>query len=73
MDVTTVKISKTTKATLDNFRHKDESYDKTIARLLKENNKKDLKKRLIEGYKARAKEDLKIAHEWRFVTGEIKE
>ncbi len=70
MAITTVKISTSTKSALDGVRHKNESYDKTIARLLKEKRKENLKKELKEGYIACAEESRKTVKEWEHTSPE---
>ena len=71
MEVTTIKLYKTTKAMLDSFKQKNESYDDIITRILSYFKNKNLKKELIEAYSNMGKEDLKILGEWENASGEV--
>ena len=69
MDITTIKLHKRTKTSLERFRQKNESYDKTVKRLL--SIAKHIKPKLIEGYKRMGKQDLKLLKEWEGASHEI--
>ncbi len=71
MEMTTIKLQKTTKSSLDRLKNKNESYDQLIQKILSETKKKNLRKRLIEGYKAMGKQDLEILREWETASAEI--
>ncbi len=73
MDVTTVKIQKTTKSALDSFRSEHESYDEAIQKLVSMAKQKSLRKELIEGYKRMGKEDLELLEEWDVASHELAE
>lgn len=69
--VTTVKIQEQTKSALDEFKDNNESYDAAIKKLIEHVKSKDLKKRLIEGYRAMGAEDLKSVEEWEIASSEL--
>ena len=64
MSVTTVKIQISTKAVLDEFKEGTESYDDVIQKLAHRQLIKDLKRKLVFGYKSLGKKDLDILKEW---------
>jgi len=65
-ETTTVKIRETTKSSLDDFKGEHETYDDAISNLISTAKNKDLKKKLIEGYKRTNSDNLKILKEWEF-------
>ncbi len=64
MQVTTVKLHKSTKAALDQLKGGRESYDELIAKLIAQNKRKDLRTELIRGYQNMGKADLKLLQDW---------
>ena len=73
MEITTVKLHKSTKSALDEVRQEDESYDDVIQKLLLEIKSKHLKNDLIEAYKQKSTEDLRILEEWEAVSVDVEE
>ncbi len=73
MSTTTVKIRESTKSALDEIKNERESYDEVIGKLLSLAKNRSLKEQLIEGYKARRKEDLEILKEWEGASAKIDE
>lgn len=71
MKVTTVKIYQGTKYALDRLRTQSESYDEIIKKLITKLQNKDLKDQLIEAYKTKNKQDLKILDEWEPASKEV--
>ncbi|HLD02685.1 MAG TPA: hypothetical protein VJC07_03240 [Candidatus Nanoarchaeia archaeon] len=71
MEITTIKLYKSTKSALDSFRQKNESYDEIITKMAADLKKKNLDKELIEGYKNMGKEDLKLLKEWDITSKEV--
>ena len=69
--VTTVKIHKNTKSSLDKIKASGESYDDVISRLVAVKLNEGLKKRLIEGYKNSKKRDLDVVKEWESSSNEV--
>jgi len=64
MTVTTIKLQRSTKNALDNFKSKVDSYDSVIRKLVFTVQQKNLKSQLIEAYKKMGKEDLDTLEEW---------
>jgi len=64
MEITTIKIKKSTKTSLDTFRQEKDSYDDTIQKLINSSHKKQLTTRLIKGYKNIGSDELKMLEEW---------
>lgn len=64
MDVTTVKLHKSTKSALDDIRTSGETYDDVINRLISQKRIKQLQKDLIDGYKNASRKDIIILDEW---------
>ena len=73
MDVTTVKVHKSTKNALDEVRKERESYDDVIGKLIALAKNKNLEKDLIEAYKSLGKDDLEVLEDWESASTEIKE
>ncbi len=71
METTTIKIHKTTKFILDEFRNENESYDKAIIKIIEKIKNKNLTKNLIEAYKNMGKKDLEILNEWETASKEL--
>ena len=71
MQITTLKLRKSTKHELDEFRNKNESYDMTIKKIISKIKLKNLKNDLIEGYKSSTKNNLKILGEWENASTEL--
>lgn len=71
MDVTTVKLHKNTKLALDSLRKEQDSYDEVITRLISLAKKRDIKERLVDGYKSMGKADLKLLEEWEIASKEV--
>ena len=71
MKVTTVKLYKTTKSALDELREEGESYDQIISKLISQSAHKNLKERLIAGYKNMDKSDIKLLEEWEASSAEV--
>lgn len=71
MDVTTVKLHKNTKLALDSLRKEQDSYDEVITRLISLAKKRDIKERLVDGYKSMGKTDLKLLEEWEIASKEV--
>lgn len=71
MDVTTVKLHKNTKLALDSLRKEQDSYDEIITRLIFLAKKRDIKERLVDGYKIMGKADLKLLEEWEIASKEV--
>ncbi|MEK6932796.1 MAG: hypothetical protein AABW56_03295 [Nanoarchaeota archaeon] len=71
MDITTIKLKKSTKLALKSFIKENESYDVAIRKLISKIKYKDLKENLIEGYKTNSKENLKILNEWENASREL--
>ena len=71
MQITTIKLQKTTKATLDNFKTRKESYDFAIKRLLSHQGHNNLKSSLIEAYKNMGKDDLSLLAAWEPASHEV--
>ena len=65
--VTTIQLNEDVKKRLEFLKEKKgDTYENVIVKLIdeKETDKKKIERLLIEGYKERAKESLKIAKEW---------
>lgn len=73
MEISTVKIKKSTKMALDQIKESNESYDEVIERLVSKELKKTLRDELIEGYKRIGKEDLELLEEWEVASAELDE
>ena len=71
MKVTTVKLYKTTKSALDELREEGESYDQVIGKLISQSAHKNLRERLIAGYKSMGKSDIKLLEEWEASSAEV--
>jgi len=71
MEITTIKLHKSTKSILEEFKNKDESYDIVIRRLIYNLKRMNLKDDLIEAYKNMGKSDLKILKEWESASNEL--
>ena len=71
MDITTIKLRKSTKLALKQFIMENESYDVAIRKLISRIKYKNLKEDLIEGYKATAKENIKLLEEWEMASKEL--
>ena len=71
MNVTTVKLHKSTKYALDELKQAGETYDDVIERIISQVRHKDLKTELVEGYKRAAKEQIKILSEWEVASSEL--
>jgi len=66
MKVTTIQIHENVKSELDKLKKGKESYEDVIQKLIEyiERRKKEERSLMIEGYKEKAKDDLRIAKEW---------
>lgn len=64
MEITTVKVRKKTKSELDSMRAEQETYDHLISRLIAHLRRKELQKKLKEGYQKMGQKDLQILEEW---------
>ena len=65
--VTTIQLNENVKKRLESLKEKNgDTYENVIVKLIdeKETDKKRIERLIIEGYKERAKESLKIAKEW---------
>ncbi len=62
--ITTVKLQKSTKNSLDEVRRQGESYEAVIKNLLQEHKMKNIKETLKEGYQTRGAEDSETLKEW---------
>ena len=64
--ITTIQIHENVKNELDRMKEGKQTYEEVILNIIKlvEQQKRMQKELLIEGYKATAKESLKIAKEW---------
>jgi hypothetical protein len=71
MDITTIKLRKGTKSSLDHFKKKEESYDRAIKRMLVAVRQKRLREQLAEGYKEAARRDKHLVNEWEAASREI--
>lgn len=71
--ITTIKIKAKTKAWLDDFKEESKSYDEVIVKLMQKVVAKNLKQRLIEGYKSIGKEDIKFLEEWENASRELQD
>ncbi len=71
MNVTTVKIQKSTKSDLDSFRSEHESYDSTIKKLVSMARQRNIKNELIEAYKQMGEADLELLEEWEPASEEL--
>lgn len=71
MEITTVKIHKSTKVVLDTLKNNSETYEDIINRLISERINKNMKKKLIEAYKSMGKKDLVILEEWETASNEL--
>ena len=71
MEVTTIKLYKSTKFTLDSLRENNETYDDIITKIIIKLRDKNLKMDLIEAYKKTAERDLKIVNEWENASKEL--
>ena len=71
MNVTTVKIQKSTKTELDSFRSEHESYDTTIKKLVSIARQRNMKGELIEAYKQMGEADLELLEEWEPASEEL--
>jgi len=71
MDVTTVKLHKSTKTALDKLRGKKDSYDEVVNRLIVQAQNKNLKEELIQAYQSLGTEDLQLLEEWETASKEI--
>ncbi|MFQ5621466.1 MAG: hypothetical protein ACE5FT_06505 [Candidatus Nanoarchaeia archaeon] len=69
--VTTVKLQEQTKMALDEYKEDTDSYDVVIQKLLLEVRSKDLRKRLVEGYKDMGSDDLALLEEWDVASKEV--
>ena len=69
--ITTVKLKQTTKHDLDKLKADSESYDDVIQKLVNWVGSKDLKKRLIEGYKSLGSDDIDLLEEWEPASREL--
>ena len=69
--ITTIKIYKKTKESLDILRGKRESYDMAIQKLIEERQEKRLRAELEEAYRSLGKEDLEILEEWENASAEV--
>ncbi|MBS3168736.1 hypothetical protein J4216_06420 [Candidatus Woesearchaeota archaeon] len=68
---TTIKLSKNTKSALDSLKTSNETYEDVISNLISEKKRKTLKDDLIEAYKSRGKQDLRILEEWESASANI--
>ncbi len=64
MEATTIKLHKTTKLLLDNFKQQADSYDTAVIKLISSARQKGLKKQLVEAYQNKNAEDILILNEW---------
>jgi len=64
MEITTVKLYKETKQTLDALKTKNETYDQLVQRLINYVKKKNLRSELIQAYKEMGTRDLALLEEW---------
>ncbi|MBI5066076.1 hypothetical protein HZA97_07600 [Candidatus Woesearchaeota archaeon] len=71
MDITTIKLHKRTKHSLDKLRLKRDSYDVAIQKLIFQVRHENLKKKLIAGYSSLGKEDLANLNEWETASKEV--
>ena len=71
MEITTVKIHKSTKTVLDTLKNNTETYEDLINRLINERTNKKIKKELIEAYKSMGKKDLEILEGWETSSNEL--
>ena len=60
MEVTTVKLHKSTKSALDKLRVEKDSYDEVISKLIAQTENKNLKEELIQAYQSLGTEDLQL-------------
>lgn len=75
MKTTTIQIHEDIKKELDKLKDSKDSYEETIMKLIEQSDskKKDIEKLMIEGYKAMAKESLKITKEFEAADREVDE
>ena len=69
--ITTVKLEKSTKSELEQFRLKSESYNAAIKRLISNARNSNLKAELIEAYKSIGRKDLELLEEWEQTSNEV--
>ncbi len=70
-EVTTVKLNKRTKATLDELKGERETYDDVISKLVSQVRVKSMKAELAEEYKKLGKDDLRLMQEWETASSEL--
>ncbi|HIG95394.1 TPA: hypothetical protein HA249_00685 [Candidatus Woesearchaeota archaeon] len=71
METTTVKLQKTTKLALDHLKLGNETYNQVINKLIQKTKKDHLRHELIEGYKNRGEDALRLLHEWDAASAEL--
>ncbi len=71
MQNTTVKIRRSTRLALNEFKGEKESYDDAINKLISKIKKKNLREDLIEGYKKMGPYDLELISEWEIASKEV--
>ena len=62
--VTTIKLRKSTKSSLDSLKGKSESYDAAIRKIVYLARNKNLKPELIEAYRSMGSKDLELLQDW---------
>ena len=73
--VTTIQLNENVKKALDRIKSNKETYEDVIVNLMQivEESKRKQEQLLIEGYKEMAEESLKIAKEWGYLNGRIRQ
>ena len=64
MNITTIKLRKTTKDSLEKLRDSDESYDATVRRLIAQSLQEKISQELREGYQNKSSADEELIQVW---------
>jgi len=70
VEVTTVKLRKSTKSELDKLMQDRQSYDDVIRMLVSKIRDSKLERQLIQGYSSLGKDELQILKEWDYASSE---
>ncbi|MBI2144990.1 hypothetical protein HYU18_01570 [Candidatus Woesearchaeota archaeon] len=71
VQITTVKLTRKTKAALDELKGERETYDEVIGKLASQAKGKSIEAELVEEYKELSKEDLDLLSEWEAASSEL--